>query len=268
MNIKPTVSSVCFCLKIPTVSQLKEVWSPEFVLQGVPWNFCITKKLCDDKPLLGIYLYCQKEDELANWSYAASASFKLLTFDDYRTDFEEPMNPFVFDQIESGFGRSSFITWKDLLDEEKGYVKNDTVNFELKIDVADPLEEVKSKLIFVRQSTTKFRMMVTNISNLMAARSPPFIFQKIPFNLVVYKSHCSHLGVFLYQRGALSASPITVRMSAKLISLNDVMSIEKIHTNTIKEQGTLYIEQLISWDALIESCFVDDNSIIIEVELM
>lgn len=71
------------------------------------------KTLSEDKQLLGIYLYCQKQDERANWSYAASASFTLLACDDCQTEYEEHMNPFVFDQVESGFGRPSFFTWND-----------------------------------------------------------------------------------------------------------------------------------------------------------
>lgn len=270
MNITPSVSYMCFRLKIPNISKLREASSPEVILHGIPWKFLIKKTRHENKQLLGIYLYCEKEDKLANWSYAASASFKLLKFGDIRTDGEEYMKPFVFDQVEPGFGTTSFITWDDLFDVDKNYVKDDTVNLELKIDVADPFGESRSQLKFVRHSNTKFRLMVTNINNLMATRSPPFMFKKVPFNLIVYKSHSSHLGVYLYQRGALKDVPFRCTMSAKLMTSNDRIRIVKTtQTDTIRH-GTLYIEKIMSWNEILDSrnAFVDNNSIIIEVELM
>lgn len=108
------------------------------------------KTLREDQELLGVYLYCMQKGKLENWAYAASASFKLLTFDGNRTELEEHMNAFVFDQLETGFGKTSLIAWNDLFKVEKNYVKNDTVNLELKIDVADPFAENKSQLMFIR----------------------------------------------------------------------------------------------------------------------
>lgn len=259
--MEPSVSCVSFRMTIPTISQLNDVWSPEFLVQGSPWKFYIKKTLCDDaKYVLGIYVYCVKEDKLANWSYAAAASFKILTFDGSRTEIEQQISPFVFDQMEAGVGTNPAIPWDDLFNAEKKYVKDDTVSLELKIDVKNPVEETKSELVFDRLSDTKFRLMVTNINNLMATRSPPFMLHKKPFNFVVYKSHKPYLGLYLYQRGTNNDLPIKLTMSAKLISTKDFICTEKIHTNTIR-QGTLFLEDIISWDELFNSQngFVSDN---------
>ncbi|XP_037032966.1 uncharacterized protein LOC119071946 [Bradysia coprophila] len=264
----PVVSCVSFKLKIPAISKVKEICSPEFTVCGLPWQFKIVKTYSDNNHLLSIYLQCMKEhDKEAVWSCAAIGSFKLLTLDNSRTEIEEHIGPFVFDQRERGFGRTTAIAWRDVLNSHRNAM-DDTANFELKIDVADPTDSNISRIIFARHYNTKFRLMVTNINNLMAARSSPFIFQKMQFNLVVYKSFCSHLGVYLHKRGNKSDKPLRLRMSAKLLAPKDGSGIEKIHTNTL-DKNTLKIEQLISWDALFDwrSGFVDNNNIIMEVEL-
>lgn len=268
-NNSAVVSCISFKLKIPNISKVKEICSPQLTLCGLLWQFKIVKTRSDDTDLLSVYLQCTKERDIASeWSCAALGYFKLVTLNNSRTEVEEPIGPFVFDQVGSSFGRTTMISWKDVLNSAKNYAIDDTVNFELKIDVADPIERNRSRIIFSRYSKTKYRFVVSNIDNLMAVRSPPFMFQKMPFNLVVYKSSCAFLGVYLHKRSSSSDKPLRVRMSAKLIAKEDGPGIEKIHTNTLN-QNTLKIEQLISWDALFDrrNGYVDYNGILMEVDL-
>ena len=83
-----------------------------------------------------------------------------------------------------------------MIDTKKGYIKNETVNLEISIEVADPNDENKSELTFENigpgceaDCMRKFRLSVVNIGNLIAVRSPIFIMQKLPWNLTVFKSH-------------------------------------------------------------------------------
>ena len=77
-----------------------------------------------------------------------------------------------------------------MIDTKKGYIKNETVNLEISIEVAE------SELTFENigpgceaDCMRKFRLSVVNIGNLIAVRSPIFIMQKLPWNLTVFKSH-------------------------------------------------------------------------------
>lgn len=270
MNFKPVVSCKSIKLKIPTISsEEKEFIAPKFLVCKVPWQFKIVKTASDDKEVLSINLHCMKKhDTLAEWSYASVASFKLYNS---RFDIEEPIGPFVFDQMESCLRTTTTIDWDNLLNA----ADDDPVNLELKVDVANPFERNRSQIILSRWSKTKIRLMVTNINNLIAVRSSPFMYRKMTFNLVVTKfmskeGFGEHLGVLLHRRQRSHSKPLKIRMSAKLLTPMGELGIEQIHTNFLDENNDLKIEELISWKALLDgrNGFVDKNCIIMEVILL
>lgn len=264
------VSSDTLRLKIPNISHFEKFQSKIFTVNDIPWQVAVMGNFVDGKKVLGLYLYCEKEGKPVDWNYTAAASFKWLNFDHNRKAIEEHTEPFVFDEMENGFGRISSVKWEDLFGVEKGFVRDNECTLMVKIEVlkADPLNNKNSELRFQHLANAKYRLEVTNINNLMAVRSPTFMLQDLQWNLLVYKDHSSNIGVYLYRRGDPRDISFRMSMSAKLLSSNDSVGIEKICTNTIQED-TFYVEKLASWEEIFEprNGFVMNNTIVIEVDI-
>lgn len=153
------------------------------MVREIPWKVFVCKEI-DKKESLGIYLYCTKDDESSNWSYVANSTFKLFN-EDIET-IVRFVEPFVFNNAAKSFGVSSLIEWDILFDVDDGFVKNDTINLEIQIEVADPNEVNKTKLICTNIEKScndgclaKMRLKVENIENF----NSPFItirFAKYP----------------------------------------------------------------------------------------
>ncbi|XP_055296498.1 uncharacterized protein LOC129565537 [Sitodiplosis mosellana] len=269
------VSQVSFRLKVQNVSQLKEVTSPKFVIQDIPWYVRLTKTVEEAEEFLAIYLCCENKDKSPEWTQPAAASFKLLPFNGNSTAKEYHLEPNVFDRIMTSSGCSS-ICWADLFDAANHYVKNDAIDLEVSITVADPNDEYKSDSIFDAIDNCcdsgrvgTFRLTVNNIENLMAIRSSQFMLRDVPWYLTVFK-HSSHLGLRLDARDSSDEIICNVSASVKISSLNEQFQrVQKIEAKQVQRKDGLVMERLITWDDLMrpQNGHIDNGSVTLEIEI-
>lgn len=52
-----TIPQISFPLKIANISKLTEVWSPEVMVHGVPWQINVKKATIEGKQQLSVYLH-------------------------------------------------------------------------------------------------------------------------------------------------------------------------------------------------------------------
>lgn len=263
-------------IRIPNISKLDTFWTPDFIVDGIPWKVSIKKKLVINE-YLAAHLYCAKKEKPLDWSQPAQFSIKLLSFDANVTAIEYSNQPFIYDHIGSGFGKLSFIKWNNLFDVNKSYVKNDTIQLEFHVEIADQNETTKSKLVLTniekRQEDccwSKYRLTVTNIENLMAIRKPEIILQNISWYLTVYKSRSGKLGVYLGSQNTEQRATLKRTMSIKLLSSKGATkSIEKIGNNDVGDTSVLTVDDITSWTELLkpENGFVENGSIVMEVAI-
>lgn len=275
----PTVCRTNFLFKVPNISKLDEVFSPQFVIQEIPWKVQVCKKYSEAGPTLGIYLTCDKNDESPNWEYAAFASFKLLSYDENKNAIEEHLVPHVFDSQYISFGYPSFINWSDLFENGKNYVKNDIIYFEVKIEVVDPIEINNSTLKIESMkrccsdsSLAVLRLKVINIDNLIIAQSPKFTLKGLTWVLTVFRDQTSHLGIRIQSKSLDDdeKSACQIKIKTKIISsMKNVIPVEYTESERINHRTNLTIIELISWTDLFKprSGFIVDNSAILEVEI-
>lgn len=271
-----TVSEVSFKFNVPNISALNELWSPEFYVYGVPWKIKVSKEKLIDEFWLVARLFCAKKDTRPNWKHAATATFKLLSFDVNVNAIERHLIPEVYDSKGTGYGRW-MIQWRDLFNVTKQYVKDDAIKLDIKIEMADPNEKNKSEIALeeIEKSCeegclTKFRLTVTNIENLMATRSPSFTLRNEPWYLSVSKDHSDQLGIKLMCNSTSTEFSCNTKMSAKLVSMKiEGRKIERQQENMMKCFNSLYIQQLVSWDELCnpKNGFINNNSFLMEVQL-
>lgn len=67
---------------------------------------------------------------------------------------ERVIDPYAFDKSGLGYGFRKFIRWNDLLNVEKGFVKNDSITMEFEIEAEDPSDANKSRLTFEKVETS------------------------------------------------------------------------------------------------------------------
>lgn len=271
-----SISEMDFKLKISNISKFVEFHSPQFPMQGFQWKVNIKKTNFDDESSLAVYLVYKNKTTSTIWSAVACATFKLMPFDSSENPLECRSGHYVFDQNGLKFGFSKFIGWNELIDMQNSYVKNDAINMDIKIEVADPNEKNKSILKCEKIETccdedcvTTYRLKIINIESLLAIRSPKILLRKLPWYFTVHRNSTGGLSVrlrFVPFRIGISCKS---KMTVKLISSKGAAKlIEKVEDKSLNRLQNVCFD-LVTWDGLLkpENGYVNDNSIVIEAEV-
>lgn len=268
-------------LVISPISKLDEIESSEFYIHNIPWQIRVKKHTV--KNSLAVYFCCSEiddnDEDSLNRTAPARITIKLIPFDGEKKAFEFDVSPRVFSPSDNfWYGEPEFIQWGDLMRDENKYVRNDTIQLEIRITVEDPNSLNKSILKCEsigkscgRGSSATYRLTVTNVEKLMAVRSQQFIVRGLSWTLSLYKHQKSTLGIRWTYESSEDIS-YKIKMSIKLLSsTNGVDPIEKCVTDQLEpgEDGDLEKPDIISWDELLkpENGYVNNDSITLEVEL-
>lgn len=263
-------------MKIPRISTLNEISSPEMLIHGVPWKVKVCKEQAAERQSLGVYLFCENNDPSPNWSISGSASFKLLSYSDKVEPVEYRSSTFIFDGTGIGYGKPDFIWWNDLFDKAKTYVKNDTIKLEVNVKAEDPNNPNRSRLNFhcinrccANGSLATFFVAVKNVTNLMAVRSPTFTMRGQLWNIQISKEEDSHLGVLLQLNEDSENVSCKVAMAIKLLSKKKDQHLEIFDTKQYQSLKNLDVVTVVSWNELMEreSGFVNNDVIMLVIEL-
>lgn len=211
-----TVSKTNFYLEVKDISKLRgEILSPKVNVRGTSWKFKIDKSMSNGKQCLGVYLYCVEKTVPTNWSQVASASIKLLSFSGTVKPIEKYIQPYIFEKSRLRIGTGfSVIEWSELFDASKGYVRDDTIKLEFKVEASNVNENFK-ELLNIEQIGESFRMTVKSVENMMAVRTLPFKLLGANFYLTGYRHHSNQIGVRLEPEGMLEKCAIDLTMSLK-----------------------------------------------------
>lgn len=275
-----SIPRVNFRFNVPNISQLESVWSSEFKVQEVPWKIHLKKEVLDKKATIAIYLYCTKENQFSTpWSHTACATFKFLSFNRNVNDFVYHLPSFIFDSFgNNNFGCSKIMNWDELLDKDKSYVKDDTMNLDITIEAANPKDPNKSILTYERIYNTNsisvirniFKINISNVKNLVAVKLLlPVSLQ--PWDLTFYKA------------GHHGSEYLNARLCKKKMEANDHIILIEIITQTHEKLSSnkclrkcfrtsqTYNEiQIVSWTDLFDTDngFVSKNSVVFNVEVI
>ncbi|CAH0563456.1 unnamed protein product [Brassicogethes aeneus] len=136
-------SEAIFKYTVTQFSKLKDsVLSTPCHVRNLPWKIMVMPRNghTQDRSAqrsLGFFLQCNGESESSSWSCYAVAELRLLSV---RPDIE----PFsrkiqhLFYSKENDWGFSHFMAWNDVLDPEKGYIKDDSITLEVHVTADAP----------------------------------------------------------------------------------------------------------------------------------
>ncbi|XP_015588700.1 ubiquitin carboxyl-terminal hydrolase 7 isoform X2 [Cephus cinctus] len=134
-------SEATFRYTVENVSKMKDSQlSPPCYVRNLPWKIMVMPRMSQaqerqSQRSLGFFLQCNGESESTSWSCYAIAELRLLS----RKEGQEPFSrkiQHLFYSKENDWGFSHFMTWQEVLDPEKGYIKDDSITLEVHV-VAD-----------------------------------------------------------------------------------------------------------------------------------
>ncbi|XP_030854698.1 ubiquitin carboxyl-terminal hydrolase 7 isoform X4 [Strongylocentrotus purpuratus] len=133
-------SEATFCHTVNNISKLKETsLSTSITVRNLPWKIMAMPRTSHNSAerssrSLGFFLQCNAESDSQTWSCQATAELRLLNQTGGQSHVKKISH--LFYSKENDWGFSHFMAWSDLLDPEKGYVKDDAITLEVHV-VAD-----------------------------------------------------------------------------------------------------------------------------------
>ncbi|XP_076047681.1 ubiquitin-specific protease 7 isoform X2 [Oratosquilla oratoria] len=136
-------SESTFTFKVHNFSKLKDtVLSNPCYVRNLPWKIMVmprTNQSQDRQPQrsLGFFLQCNGESESASWSCNAVAELRLLSVREGQEPFLRKIQHLFYSK-ENDWGFSHFMAWNEVLEPEKGYIKDDTITLEVWVSADAP----------------------------------------------------------------------------------------------------------------------------------
>jgi len=134
-------SEATFRHKVENFSMLKDSsLSEPHIIRNLPWKIMIMQRPGQSQDRgnksVGYFLQCNGESESSAWSCNASAELRMFNQKDNST-FKRNITHLFYSK-ENDWGFSHYMSWNEVLDPEKGYVKDDAVIFEVKVNADAP----------------------------------------------------------------------------------------------------------------------------------
>lgn len=151
-----------FSFTVENFSTVKEsVLSAPCMVRNLPWKIMIMPRPSHDRSgsggggggggghqgangapppakSMGYFLQCNGESEAASWSCQASAELRVINQRNPAKDTFVRKISHLFYSKENDWGFSHYMNWPDVMDPEKGFIKDDKVTFEVKVTADAP----------------------------------------------------------------------------------------------------------------------------------
>ncbi|XP_050394501.1 ubiquitin carboxyl-terminal hydrolase 7 isoform X1 [Patella vulgata] len=128
-----------FRYTVENISKLKDTsLSPSCMVRNLPWKIMAMVRFnqnAERQKSLGFFLQCNAEAESTSWSCHAVAELKIINQKNEAESFSRRIQHLFYCK-ENDWGFSHFLAWSDMLDPEKGYIKDDKIILEVHV-VAD-----------------------------------------------------------------------------------------------------------------------------------
>ncbi|KAK3929340.1 Ubiquitin carboxyl-terminal hydrolase 7 [Frankliniella fusca] len=136
-------SELRFQYVLKNFSKLKaQTLSPPYFVRNLPWKIMVMPRYNQSlertpSRSLGFFLQCNGDSESPSWSCYASAELRLLPQKEGVEPFARKIQHLFYTK-ENDWGFSHFMTWEDILDPEKGFIKDDSIILEVFVQADAP----------------------------------------------------------------------------------------------------------------------------------
>ncbi|XP_030755284.1 ubiquitin carboxyl-terminal hydrolase 7 isoform X3 [Sitophilus oryzae] len=131
-------SEATFRFTVTNFSKLKDsVLSPPCYVRNLPWKIMVMPRSSHSQDRtsqrsLGFFLQCNGESESSSWSCYANAELRLISVRPDVETFSRKIQHLFYSK-ENDWGFSHFMVWNDVLDPEKGFIKDDAITLEVHV---------------------------------------------------------------------------------------------------------------------------------------
>uniref|UniRef100_A0A183BHU5 BTB domain-containing protein n=1 Tax=Globodera pallida TaxID=36090 RepID=A0A183BHU5_GLOPA len=111
-------------------------------IRGLPWGiYAYTRTDSSGRKCFAFYLQCKAGKADPNWSCAGSATLRIVSQKEGKTDHIRETGRHIYCLKEAGFGYAEFMTFKKLMDPNNGWhdAKNDTAFLEAEVTAEEPV---------------------------------------------------------------------------------------------------------------------------------
>ncbi|KAK2160538.1 hypothetical protein LSH36_131g04007 [Paralvinella palmiformis] len=128
-----------FQYTIQNISKLKDqALSPPCYIRNLPWRIlAMPRHSQQNQKTLGFFLQCNGESESSSWSCHAAAELKILPQKTDVKPFSRKIRHLFFSK-ENDWGFSNFISWGELLDSSRGFIKDDAITLGVRVKADAP----------------------------------------------------------------------------------------------------------------------------------
>ncbi|KPJ08208.1 Ubiquitin carboxyl-terminal hydrolase 7, partial [Papilio machaon] len=136
-------SEATFRFTVQNLRSLKDsVLSPPCYVRNLPWKIMVMPRQApspdrQQQKSLGFFLQCNGESESSSWSCYAMAELRLISSKPDTEPFYRKIQHLFYSK-ENDWGFSHFMSWNDVLDPEKGYIKDDSITLEVHVTAEAP----------------------------------------------------------------------------------------------------------------------------------
>lgn len=126
-------------LTVQNISQLKDtVYSEPTYVRNLPWKIMAMNRQNEKMSRsLGFFLQCNGDSDSSSWSCEAKATMTLISQKPDCPNLDRTIEHHFFSK-ENDWGYVHFTSWPDLLNPEKGYVKDDTIYLQVHVQADAP----------------------------------------------------------------------------------------------------------------------------------
>ncbi|KAL1115934.1 hypothetical protein AAG570_005429, partial [Ranatra chinensis] len=131
-------SEATFRHVVVNFSKLKDSQlSAPCIVRNLPWKIMVMPRSSQTQDRqqtrsLGFFLQCNGESESTTWSCHATAELRLLAQKEDCLPFTRKIQHLFYSK-ENDWGFSHFMSWTEVLDPDKGYIKDDTIILEVHV---------------------------------------------------------------------------------------------------------------------------------------
>ncbi|XP_071444786.1 ubiquitin carboxyl-terminal hydrolase 7 [Hetaerina americana] len=135
-------SEATFRYTVQGISKLKDSeLSPPCIVRNLPWKIMVMPRTSTgperNQRSLGFFLQCNAESESSSWSCFAIADLKIVSQKEGVESFTRKIQHLFFSK-ENDWGFSHFMSLNEVLDPEKGFIKDDSIILEVHVAADAP----------------------------------------------------------------------------------------------------------------------------------
>ncbi len=132
-----------FSFTVENFTNLQEsVLSESTFVRNLPWKIMVMPRNITNNDrgttkCVGYFLQCNGESEAASWSCQAQAELRIINHKDPGNSFTRKISHLFYTK-ENDWGFSHYMSWSEVTDPERGFLKDNTITFEVKVTADAP----------------------------------------------------------------------------------------------------------------------------------